>query len=96
VLCHLDGATKWDANRSLPWRTDHAHSQPRRSSAGAGRARRPQVAGILALDPSLAELEEALVAASGDEDALAQRGRGLSARAAQIVEILTDEEDDDR
>jgi len=37
-----------------------------------------------------------LVAASGDEDALAQRGRGLSARAAQIVEILTDDEDDDR
>ena len=54
----------------------------------------PKVADILALDPSLAELEEAMVAASGDEDTLAQRGRGLSARAARIVEILTEEEDE--
>jgi hypothetical protein len=54
----------------------------------------PKVADILALDPSLAELEEAMVAASGDEEVLARRGRGLSPRAARIAEILTADEDD--
>jgi hypothetical protein len=54
----------------------------------------PKIIDILALNPSLADLEEAMVATGGDEDALARRGRGLSAQASRIVEILTADQDD--
>jgi hypothetical protein len=52
---------------------------------------------ILNLQPTLAELEEALVWASGDGDVLGKQGRPMSGTVAAIVEILTaDEEEEPR
>ena len=49
---------------------------------------------ILALKPSLADLEEAAIWASGDGDVLAKGGHPLGATAAKIVEILTLDEEE--
>jgi len=44
---------------------------------------------ILDLEPTIIELEEAVVGAAGDADILGKEGHPLSAVAYQIVEILT-------
>ena len=50
---------------------------------------------ILALCPTVAEVEEAAVWATGDGDVLAKAGRPLTDIAAEIVEILTADEDEE-
>ena len=49
---------------------------------------------ILALKPTLAELEEAAIWTAGDGDALAKSGRPLTGTTAEIVEILTADEEE--
>lgn len=53
-----------------------------------------KVMDILALKPTVAELEEAAIWAAGDGDALARAGRPLTGVTAQIVEILTADEEE--
>lgn len=48
---------------------------------------------ILALKPSLAELEEAAIWAEGDGDVLAKIGHPLAGVVAQIVDILAADEE---
>jgi hypothetical protein len=49
---------------------------------------------ILALDPTPAELEEAAIWATGDGDLLAKSGKPLSGKTAEIVDILTADEEE--
>jgi len=49
---------------------------------------------ILALKPTLAELEQAAIWSAGGDEALAKSGRTLSRVAAEIVEILTEDEEE--
>lgn len=49
---------------------------------------------ILGLRPSIADLEEAAVWATGDGDVLARSGRPLAGIVARIVDILATEEDE--
>ena len=49
----------------------------------------PKVVEILDFEPTIVDLEEAVVAATGDVDILGKEGHQLSAVACQIVEILT-------
>ncbi|MEX0751807.1 MAG: hypothetical protein WD073_02650 [Xanthobacteraceae bacterium] len=44
---------------------------------------------ILALKPTLSDLEEAAIWATGNGDVLGKAGRPLTGRAADILEILT-------
>jgi hypothetical protein len=50
---------------------------------------------ILELQPAFADLEEAALWATGDGDVLAKEGRELSGTAAEIVEILTADEEEE-
>ena len=56
----------------------------------------PKVMEILALKPSVTDLEEANVCLAGDHDVLAKRGHHPSARAVRIAEILAPDDGDDR
>jgi hypothetical protein len=49
---------------------------------------------ILALKPTSGELEEAAIWATGDGDVLAKMGRPLAGLVAQIVDILTVNEEE--
>ena len=49
---------------------------------------------ILALRPTIAEVEEAAVWAAGDSDVLAKAGRSLTGIVAEIVEILTTDDEE--
>ncbi len=49
---------------------------------------------ILALRPTLAEVEEAAAWAAGDGDILAKSGRPLTGIAAEVFEILTADEEE--
>jgi hypothetical protein len=49
---------------------------------------------ILNLQPTSAELEQAIIWASGDGDLLAKGGHTMTGKVAEIVEILTAEEDE--
>jgi hypothetical protein len=49
---------------------------------------------ILALKPTLAEVEEAAAWASGDGDILGKSGHPLTSVVAQIVEIVTADEEE--
>ena len=51
-----------------------------------------KVAEILALRPSLADLEDAAICVAGDHDILAQNGHHVPAKAAKIIELLAEEE----
>lgn len=53
-----------------------------------------QVVEILKLQPTVGELEEAVVWATGDGDVLAKEGRPLTGKVSEIVEILTADEDE--
>lgn len=55
----------------------------------------PKLIEILELNPSVAELEEATMCMSGDHDILAKSGHHVSATAGRIVEILTEEQDEE-
>ena len=54
-----------------------------------------RVVEILALRPSAAEIEAALMRANGDDDVLGQMGNPLDAKVAAIVEILTEDESEE-
>ena len=54
----------------------------------------PKVIDILALDPSLSDLEEAVIVATGNQDLLAKQGHGISPTAARVAEILAADEED--
>lgn len=62
--------------------------------AAAGNVDDATVIEILNLQPTLAELEEAVVWASGDGDIRAKSGHPLTGKVAQIVELLTADEDE--
>lgn len=49
---------------------------------------------ILNFQPTSAELEQAVIWASGDGDLLAKRGHPMTGKVAEIVEILTADEDE--
>lgn len=55
-----------------------------------------KVLDILALNPTTTDLEEAALWAAGDGDVLGKRGHPLCGIAAEICEILTVDEDEDR
>jgi hypothetical protein len=55
-----------------------------------------KVLDILALNPTTADVEEAAQWAAGDGDILDKSGHPLSGIAAQICEIVTADEDEDR
>lgn len=50
------------------------------------------IAEILALKPTLADLEDAAICMVGDHDVLAKSGLHVPSIAAQIVELLADKE----
>jgi hypothetical protein len=52
-----------------------------------------RIADILALQPTLAELEEAILWWTGDGDMLDKEGRPLTGKAAEIFDVLTADED---
>ena len=49
---------------------------------------------ILALRPTVAEIEEMAVWAAGDGDVLAKGGNSLSGTAAEVLDILTADEEE--
>jgi hypothetical protein len=49
---------------------------------------------ILALRPSLADLDQAVIWATGDADVLARNGRPLAGVVADIVDLLTADEEE--
>lgn len=53
-----------------------------------------KVAEILALKPSLADLEDAAICMAGDHDVLAKSGHHVPLTAARIVELLAAEEEE--
>jgi hypothetical protein len=53
-----------------------------------------KVAGILALRPSLADLEDVAICMAGDHDVLAKSGHHVPVTAAQIVELLAEAEEE--
>ena len=50
---------------------------------------------ILALEPTAAELEAAVMWAEGNEDIVSTQGAPLSGKAARIYDILTEDQDDE-
>jgi hypothetical protein len=50
---------------------------------------------ILALHPTIAEVEEAALWAAGDGDVLAKAGHQLTTNAAEILNILTADEEEE-
>lgn len=62
--------------------------------SAAGEVDDATVLEILNLQPTLAELEEAVVWASGDGDVLAKSGHPLTEKIARLVELLTADEDE--
>jgi hypothetical protein len=53
-----------------------------------------KIVDILKLQPTVSELEEAVVWATGDGDVLAKEGRPLTGKVSDIVDILTEDEDE--
>lgn len=54
-----------------------------------------QIAEILALRPTLAEVEQAAFWAAGQGDQLARKGKTLTGTISEIVDIVADDEDDE-
>jgi len=55
----------------------------------------PRIIDILELHPTVADLEAAAVCLAGDQDVLGSQGHPVSPRANQVVEILSDDDEDD-
>jgi hypothetical protein len=53
-----------------------------------------KVVEILKLQPTVSELEEAVVWATGDGDVLAKEGRHLTDKVSDIVDILAENEEE--
>ena len=54
----------------------------------------PRVMDVLNLHPTVADLEEAAICLAGDQDVLGKEGHAVSPRANQVVDILSDDEED--
>jgi hypothetical protein len=54
-----------------------------------------KVIDILVLKPTMADVEEAAIWATGDGDVLAKAGRPLTGISAEIFEILTADEEEE-
>jgi hypothetical protein len=54
-----------------------------------------KVLDILALRPTVAEIEQAALWAAGDGDVLAKRGHSLTGTAAEVLDILTADEEEE-
>lgn len=54
-----------------------------------------QIVEILALNPSVAEVEQAALWVAGQGEELARKGHALMGVVASIVDIVTDDEDDE-
>ena len=54
-----------------------------------------QIAEILALNPSVVEVEQAALWAAGQGEELARKGHTLMGVVASIVDIVSDDEDDE-
>ncbi len=54
-----------------------------------------KIISILALNPTVADLEEAAIWATGNGDVLGKAGRPLSSTAADILEIITADEEEE-
>lgn len=52
-----------------------------------------KVADILALKPSLADLEDVAICMAGDHDVLAKSGHHVAVTAARIIELLAEAEE---
>ena len=50
---------------------------------------------ILALRPTVAEIEQAALWAAGDGDVLAKRGHSLTGTAAEVLDILTADQEEE-
>ncbi len=53
-----------------------------------------QIAEILALQPTLGELEQAVMRSAGADDVIGQKPRPLRGKAARICEIIAPDEDE--
>jgi hypothetical protein len=53
-----------------------------------------KVAEILALKPSLADLDDVAICMAGDQDVLAKSGHRVPAAAARIIELLAEQEEE--
>lgn len=53
-----------------------------------------KVTEILALKPTLAELEDVAICMAGDQDILAKSGHHVPATTARIVELLVEQEEE--
>ena len=53
-----------------------------------------KVADILALKPSLADLEDVAICMAGDHDVLAKSGHHVGLTAARIIELLAEAEEE--
>lgn len=53
-----------------------------------------KVADILALKPSLADLEDVAICMAGDHDVLAKSGHHVAVTAARIIELLAEAEEE--
>jgi hypothetical protein len=53
-----------------------------------------KVTEILALNPSLADLEDVAICMAGDHDVLAKSGHHVPVTAARIIELLVEEEEE--
>jgi hypothetical protein len=60
----------------------------------AGNLDEEKIIDILNLHPTSADLEQAVLWASGDGDLLSRSGHPISAKVAEIVEILTADDDE--
>ncbi|MGZ5912282.1 MAG: hypothetical protein ACXWLB_20565 [Reyranella sp.] len=49
---------------------------------------------ILALKPTVVDLEDVAICKAGDHDVLAKSGHHVSATAASIIELLAEEEEE--
>jgi hypothetical protein len=89
----------WQTTRTCSHTSDAEFLMPGQSPTSAAASREDvrrllgdiddaEILGILALKPSIADLEEAAVWATGDGDVLDRSGRPLAGVAAKIVEIL--------
>jgi hypothetical protein len=80
-----------------PARPDQIHRPASRDDFHRilGELEDPGVIEVLALNPSVQDLEEAAICMAGDHDILAKSGHHVSSTASRIVEILTaaDEEE---
>ena len=77
--------------------SDSAPATPDDAKRLLGDTDERKIAEILAVQPTIWELEQAAIWHRGDGDVLGKAGRPLSGKAAQVFEILSaDDEDDTR